>query len=192
MRVQLPLGAFLFAWTVRRENDCPSAVNDYQRVGQHGPVRHKWAACLGQATEAAERLARMKAEAAVVEHRSKAGVPKNRDCGLESHGFRLENNTCPWPSGRGASLPSWTGGFDSRRALLIGSVAQRQSRCLLSTHAWVRVPPFPLSLRGSRCWQRCWALTPEAQVRFLPPQFANFLTESVSFDAQLLRDSRCW
>ena len=26
--------------------------------------------------------------------------------------------TCPWPSGKGASLPSWTGGFDSRRALL--------------------------------------------------------------------------
>ncbi len=26
--------------------------------------------------------------------------------------------TCPWPSGRGASLPSWRGGFDSHRALL--------------------------------------------------------------------------
>ena len=25
--------------------------------------------------------------------------------------------TCPWPIGRGTSLPSWTGGFDSRRAL---------------------------------------------------------------------------
>ena len=24
---------------------------------------------------------------------------------------------CPWPSGRGASLPSWRGGFDSHRAL---------------------------------------------------------------------------
>jgi hypothetical protein len=27
---------------------------------------------------------------------------------------------CSWPSGRGASLPSWTGQFDSRRALWIG------------------------------------------------------------------------
>ena len=27
--------------------------------------------------------------------------------------------TCPWPIGRGTSLPSWTGGFDSRRALLV-------------------------------------------------------------------------
>ena len=114
-------------------------------------------------------------------------------CGFESHGFRLmQNNLCPWPSGKGVSLPSWTGGFDSRRALLIGSVAQRQSRCLLSTRAWVRVPPFPLSLRGSRCWQRCWALTPEAQVRFLPPQFVNFSNDRVSFDAESLRDSRCW
>ncbi len=25
---------------------------------------------------------------------------------------------CPWPSGRGASQPSWVGGFNSRRALL--------------------------------------------------------------------------
>ncbi len=24
---------------------------------------------------------------------------------------------CPWPSGKGSSLPSWRGGFDSRRAL---------------------------------------------------------------------------
>ena len=24
---------------------------------------------------------------------------------------------CPWPIGRGTSLPSWRGGFDSRRAL---------------------------------------------------------------------------
>ncbi len=36
---------------------------------------------------------------------------------------------CPWPIGRGTSLPSWQGGFDSRRALS----AQR-------------------SLWGGRCW----------------------------------------
>ena len=39
VRVQLPLGAFSFAWTVRRENEGPSAVNDYQRVGKHGNPR---------------------------------------------------------------------------------------------------------------------------------------------------------
>ena len=27
-------------------------------------------------------------------------------------------NKCPWPSGKGSSLPSWRGGFDSHRALL--------------------------------------------------------------------------
>ena len=35
--------------------------------------------------------------------------------------------------------------------LMYGSVAQRQSGCLLSTGAWVRVPPVPLRLRGSFC-----------------------------------------
>ena len=28
------------------------------------------------------------------------------------------NNTCSWPSGKGSRLPTWRGGFDSRRALL--------------------------------------------------------------------------
>ena len=39
VRVQLPLGAFSFAWTVRRENEGPLAMNDYQRVGKHGNPR---------------------------------------------------------------------------------------------------------------------------------------------------------
>ncbi len=34
-----------------------------------------------------------------------------------SGNWLFEIHTCPWPSGKGASLPSWTGGFDSRRAL---------------------------------------------------------------------------
>lgn len=32
---------------------------------------------------------------------------------------------------------------------VFGSVAQRQSGCLLSTYAWVRVPPVPLNKGGS-------------------------------------------
>ena len=38
--------------------------------------------------------------------------------------------TCPWPIGSGTSLPSWTGGFDPRRALLLrvgSSAAERVS-----------------------------------------------------------------
>jgi hypothetical protein len=58
------------------------------------------------------------------------------------------NNMCLWPSGKGAGLPTRTGGFDSRGALLNGSVAQRQSGCLLSTSARVRVPPVPLHIAG--------------------------------------------
>ena len=46
----------------------------------------------------------------------KTGAAYHR-CGFESHGFRLHSNKCPWPSGKGARFPPWTGGFDSRRAL---------------------------------------------------------------------------
>ena len=49
--------------------------------------------------------------------------------GLEGSTPSLSACMCPWPIGRGTSLPSWQGGFDSRRALW--------------THA---------SFRGRRCW----------------------------------------
>ena len=44
----------------------------------------------------------------------------NRDelHGLEGSTPSLSAFTCPWPSGKGSSLPSWRGGFDSHRALL--------------------------------------------------------------------------
>jgi hypothetical protein len=44
----------------------------------------------------------------------------NRDepNGLEGSTPSLSAFTCPWPSGKGSSLPSWRGGFDSHRALL--------------------------------------------------------------------------
>ncbi len=45
----------------------------------------------------------------------------NRD---ELHGLEgstpspsASSNLCPWPSGKGSRLPTWRGGFDSRRAL---------------------------------------------------------------------------
>ena len=39
VRVQLPLGASLFAWMIRCDNGGQSAMNDYQRVGKHGNPR---------------------------------------------------------------------------------------------------------------------------------------------------------
>ena len=169
---------------------------------------HRSPACLGSKARRRAK-ARMKAEATVVERRSKADVPRIGIVGSSPTASALKNNTCPWPIGRGVSLPSWIGGFDSRRALSIGLVAQRQSRSLLSTSAWVRVPPFPFSLRGSFCWYKFVALNPllwlspsaliwldgqrlQLMVRFLPPQFVNFSIEVVSFNSQSLRDSRCW
>ena len=53
------------------------------------------------------------------------GKPTGDGSRLESgRAMSLEGSTpspsasmCPWPSGKGSSLPSWRGGFDSRRAL---------------------------------------------------------------------------
>jgi hypothetical protein len=56
-------------------------------------------------------------------------------------------------------------------------------------------PTRPSSvLRDSRCWQRCWALNPEALVRFQLPQLANFNLRCVSSNARTMRDrlmARC-
>ena len=122
MRVQLPLGAFSFAWTVRRDNEGRSAVNDFQRVGKHGNPRASgarerrfksdhadwktllWSPCwYGQATVNLHDTGSIPVAAArrreVIrldeEPASKAGVPMNRDCGFESHGFRLEELQVP-------------------------------------------------------------------------------------------------
>ena len=46
-------------------------------------------------------------------------------------------------------------GFEQNR---LGLVAQWQSRCLLSTHAWVRVPPFPLEME--------WILRIDLKIEF--------------------------
>jgi hypothetical protein len=54
----------------------------------------------------------------VVDHKPHFNIPP----------LNFNLSLCPWPSGKGASLPSWTGGFDSRRALFIwvgSSVAEQ-------------------------------------------------------------------
>ena len=66
----------------------------------------------------------------------------NRD---ELHG--LEGSTpspsafskCPWPSGRGARLPTWRGEFDSRRALLAIGDRLVVGRLALNQEAKVRL-----------------------------------------------------
>ena len=49
-----------------------------------------------------------------------SGFESRRAMGLEGSTpspSAVNETTCPWPSGKGASLPSWKGGSDSRRAL---------------------------------------------------------------------------
>ena len=67
---------------------------------------------------------------------------------------------CPWPSGRGASLPSWRGGFDSRRASANGRLPGLEPGDAGSNPAprfdreprrVVRVAYADL-FRGSCCW----------------------------------------
>ena len=70
---------------------------------------------------------------------------------------------CSWPSGKGASLPSWKGGFNSRRALRVQFGDRLTAgRLALNQDVVVRVhlpEPFRVILcqertpfRGSCCW----------------------------------------
>ena len=108
--------------------------------------------------------------------------------------------TCLWPSGKGASLPSWTGGFDSHKTLFIGGWALLPVFFVRKTGR-ARVPilqndrgsskgrtsvfeaddggsnPSPRmvsderkQLRGSCGWSRCLALNQAALVRFQLPE----------------------
>ena len=113
-----PTGCFFVRVDDRRENDNRSATNGYQRVGKHGNPRAsgarerrfksdhadwktlRWSPCwYGQATVNRHDTGSIPVAAALTQMEvirldegpaSKAGVPKNRDCGFESHGFRLE------------------------------------------------------------------------------------------------------
>ena len=108
--------------------------------------------------------------------------------------------TCLWPSGKGASLPSWTGGFNSHKTLFIGGWALLPVFFVRKTGR-ARVPilqndrgsskgrtsvfeaddggsnPSPRmvsedrkQLRGSCGWSRCLALNQAALVRFQHPE----------------------
>jgi hypothetical protein len=52
--------------------------------------------------------------------------------------------TCPWPIGSGTSFPSWTGGFDSRRALCLSGDGLTVRFLALNQAMRVRFPlPVP-------------------------------------------------
>ena len=105
--------------------------------------------------------------------------------------------TCLWPSGRGASLPSWAGGFDSHKTLLGNELFERKPdasafRLIVdgecdrgSSKGRTSVfeaddggsNPSPRmvneerkQLRGSCGWSRCLALNQAALVRFQLPE----------------------
>ena len=80
--------------------------------------------------------------------------------GLEGSTPSPSAYTCPWPIGRGTSLPSWTGGFDSRRAFCTSGDGLTVRFLALNQAMGVRFPlpePFRTSgvqevFRGSCCW----------------------------------------
>ena len=107
-------------------------------------------------------------------------------CGFDSRSFRL-HSTCPWPIGLGTSLPSWTGGFDSRRALCISGDGLTVRFLALNQAMGVRFPlPEPRYtawhaaadrvidqlLRGRLTVGRD-ALNVLVLVRFQPPQLTD-------------------
>ena len=54
--------------------------------------------------------------------------------------FRLKRKMCHWPIGKGASLPSWIGGFDSRMELSMKRIRGSANG---------RLPDFESGDRGS-------------------------------------------
>ena len=67
--------------------------------------------------------------------------------GFDSLTFRLVR---PWPSGKGTSLPSWRGGFDSRRALW-NVIGDRLAVGFLALNQATKVRPLlPELARASR------------------------------------------
>ena len=86
---------------------------------------------------------------------------------FDSRSFRCNRKLCHWPIGKGASLPSWTGGFDSRMALSTNLFGDRltvgyltlnqviEVRILFPELSEVRAAnarPSHYPTRGSNCW----------------------------------------
>ena len=151
--VRFPLGALdLRVW----ESLAFRVLREHEIVGSNPTILTdlmRWVPCwYGRATVNRFVAGSIPASAAFAERKGKpigdgSRFESGRAISLESSTLSPSAYiTCSWPSGKGSRLPTWRGEFDSRRALfrLIGSVAQRQSRCLLSTSARVRVPPVPL------------------------------------------------
>ena len=82
--------------------------------------------------------------------------------------FRCNRRLCHWPIGKGASLPSWTGGFDSRMALSTNLFGDRLTVGYLTLNQVIEVRilfpelsevravtslcPSHYLTRGSNCW----------------------------------------
>jgi hypothetical protein len=115
------------------------------------------------------------------------GRPESgRAMSLEGSTPSLSACTCPWPIGRGTRLPTWTGGFDSRRALWFvrgwangtlpgfepgdeGSIPSPRASTLGRTYRGQSCHRQLLRGRLTAGWD---ALNVSVLVRFQPPQLA--------------------
>ena len=72
--------------------------------------------------------------------RLESGRALRLPCEFDSRSFRCNRKLCHWPIGKGASLPSWIGGFDSRMALSMKPIRGSANG---------RLPDFESGDRGS-------------------------------------------
>jgi hypothetical protein len=72
--------------------------------------------------------------------RLESGRALTMPCEFDSRSFRCNKKMCHWPIGKGASLPSWTGGFNSHMALSMNPIRGSANG---------RLPDFESGDRGS-------------------------------------------
>ena len=124
VRVQLPLGALDQQDVGKPGIPRASGARDRGFKSRRPDFRLRWGPCwYGQAPVKRHVAGSIPATAALRYGRSSqlamaAAVESGRAMSLEGSTPSPSAFACPWPIGRGASLPSWRGGFDSRRALL--------------------------------------------------------------------------
>ena len=83
-----------------------------------------------------------------------AEPPASRVPGLGDSTPSPSAYACPWPSGKGASLPSWRGGFNSHRALALQASGDRLMASHLPLKQIMRVQLLLPELHSDQLRQR--------------------------------------
>ena len=143
VRVRLPLGAFQYSgvW----ESLAIRLLREQEIVGSNPTTPDsslRWGLCWYRQAPVKRAPSQVRFLPPQLRCIRKGKPMGDGSCLENSRAMSLEGSTpspsasmCPWPSGKGASLPSWTGGFDSRRALSISFGDRLTVGCLALNQA---------------------------------------------------------